>query len=78
MSVELVRWAKKVGDFLSYPVGTQRACPLVPTDIRHMAVERAPPPLRAHITGHIKPMLAPHNAIPLTQHKAHSLGTESA
>ena len=46
MSVELVRWAKKVGDFLSYPVGTQRACPLVPTDIRHMAVERAPPPLR--------------------------------
>ena len=31
MSVELVRWAKKVGDFLSTPVGTQCACPLAPT-----------------------------------------------
>ena len=48
MSVELVRWAKKVGDFLSTPSGTQRqrACPLVTTDMHHMAVERAPAPLR--------------------------------
>ena len=52
MSVELVRWAKKVGDFLSVPSGTQCACPLVPTDIRHMAVERAPPPL-LHIPAHL-------------------------
>ena len=45
MSVELVRWLPKPGVFLSVPVGTQRACQLVPTDIPHMAVEGAPPPL---------------------------------
>ena len=45
MSDELAGWAKKAGNFLSVPSGTQRACPLVPTDIQHMAVERAPPPL---------------------------------
>ena len=57
MSVELVRWAKKVGDFVSTPVGTQRACPLVPTDIRHMAVERAPAPLAILETGARAPPL---------------------
>ena len=29
MSVELVRWLPKAAFFLSYPVGTQSACPLV-------------------------------------------------